>query len=107
MAFLFKSKKSQDRALASRDGGSQGSIQSGSARAVRDEKAAMQRATPTGSLNSIDNDGSGSPDQGYGRRGPSVDQGPQQPQSDLAVSFAFLTIFDFPRFVPVRSMGIE
>ncbi|KND87354.1 Tip elongation aberrant protein 1 [Tolypocladium ophioglossoides CBS 100239] len=87
MAFLFKSKKSQDRALASRDGnsGSQGSIQSTGARIPRDEKAALQqRSTPTGSLNSLENDGSaaGSPDQGQGlaRRGGSVDN---TQQSDL------------------------
>ncbi|KAJ6443987.1 kelch-domain-containing protein [Purpureocillium lavendulum] len=77
MAFLFKSKKSQDRALSSRDGnsGSQGSIQSASSRMARDEKNALaQRSTPTGSLNSLDNDGSvGSPDRGHGRRGGSVD----------------------------------
>ncbi|GJN67462.1 negative regulator of mitotic exit [Purpureocillium lilacinum] len=77
MAFLFKSKKSQDRALSSRDGnsGSQGSIQSAGSRMARDEKGALvQRSTPTGSLNSLDNDGSvGSPDRGHGRRGGSVD----------------------------------
>ncbi|UNI24199.1 Negative regulator of mitotic exit [Purpureocillium takamizusanense] len=77
MAFLFKSKKSQDRALSSRDGnsGSQGSIQSASSRMARDEKGALaQRSTPTGSLTSLDNDGSvGSPDRGHGRRGGSVD----------------------------------
>ncbi|GKT62457.1 putative cell polarity protein [Colletotrichum tofieldiae] len=89
MAFLFKSKKNQDRALASRDGnsggGSQGSIQSQRERIAREEKSGTQRSTPTGSLNSIDRDGSagaGSPDQGYGRqRGPSVDQAPSQPPS--------------------------
>ncbi|KAK0703583.1 hypothetical protein B0T26DRAFT_506198 [Lasiosphaeria miniovina] len=80
MAFFFKSKKSQDRALASRDGapGSGSSVQSAASR-VRDEKAS--RSTPTGSLNSLDNDGSmGSPDggQGYSRqRGQSLEQ-PQQ-----------------------------
>ncbi|KAK6225011.1 kelch domain-containing protein [Colletotrichum tabaci] len=92
MAFLFKSKKNQDRALASRDGnsggGSQGSIQSQRERIAREEKSGTQRSTPTGSLNSIDRDGSagaGSPDQGYGRqRGTSLDQVPSQPQtSDL------------------------
>lgn len=72
MAFLFKSKKHQERALAGgRDGsiGSQGSIQSPDARArvVRDEKVSTHRATPTGSLNSLDNDGSNaSPDQSFG-----------------------------------------
>ncbi len=77
MAFLFKSKKHQDRGLASRDG-SQGSGQGmGAAARVRDEKGA--RSTPTGSLHSLDNDGSmGSPEQPYGRqRGQSLDQQPQ------------------------------
>ncbi|KAK5663165.1 hypothetical protein OQA88_6582 [Cercophora sp. LCS_1] len=78
MAFLFKSKKNQDRALSSRDGppSSGSSIQSAAAR-VREEKAS--RSTPTGSLNSIDNEGSmGSPDQGYGRqRGQSLEQSQQ------------------------------
>ncbi|TDZ60639.1 Tip elongation aberrant protein 1 [Colletotrichum trifolii] len=93
MAFLFKSKKNQDRALANRDGnsgggGSQSSIQSASARIAREEKSSTQRSTPTGSLNSIDHDGSagaGSPDQPYGRqRGTSVDQvSSQSPSSDL------------------------
>ncbi|EEY15640.1 kelch repeat-containing protein [Verticillium alfalfae VaMs.102] len=86
MAFLFKSKKNQDRALASRDGtsGSQGSIQSASARVAKDEKAVAQRSTPTGSMNSFGEEGSvGSPEQAHGRqRGPSVDQAPSAP-SDL------------------------
>jgi hypothetical protein len=87
MAFLFKSKKQQqERGLASREGvpGSSGSLQG---RAARDEKAAIQRATPTGSLNSLQDDGSaGSPDTGFGRRAPSVDQIQPQQQSDLPVS---------------------
>ncbi|KAK4682265.1 Negative regulator of mitotic exit [Podospora pseudoanserina] len=78
MAFLFKSKKSHDRSLASRDG-SQGSASGmgGAAARVRDEKGS--RSTPTGSLTSLDVDGSiGSPDQSYARqRGQSLDQ--QQP----------------------------
>ncbi|KAI9163339.1 Tip elongation aberrant protein [Paramyrothecium foliicola] len=92
MSFLFKSKKGQDRQLASRDGtsGSQGSIQSASSRVAKEEKAQLQhRATPTGSMHSIDNEGSmGSPDHGpgpalgHGRRGGSVDQ-TTQPSSDL------------------------
>ncbi|EHK23938.1 uncharacterized protein TRIVIDRAFT_148653 [Trichoderma virens Gv29-8] len=82
MAFLFKSKKHQDRTVTSRDGssGSQGSIQNAPGRAVaRDDKnTALQRATPTGSLHSIDNDtNTSSPDQGQGpghaRRAGSVD----------------------------------
>lgn len=92
MAFLFKSKKHQDRTTTSRDGssGSQGSIQNAPGRAVaRDDKnTALQRATPTGSLHSIDNDtNTSSPDQGqvqgHGRRTGSVDT--SQP-SDLPVS---------------------
>ncbi|GAB1311644.1 Negative regulator of mitotic exit [Madurella fahalii] len=77
MAFLFKSKKNQDRALASRDG--PGSSMGGAAARVRDEKGS--RSTPTGSLNSLDNDGSmGSPDQPYARqRGQSLDQQQQTP----------------------------
>jgi hypothetical protein len=78
MAFLFKSKKHQDRGLSSRDG-SQGSASGmGAAARVREEKGT--RSTPTGSLHSVDNDGSmGSPDQAYARqRGQSLDQQPQQ-----------------------------
>ncbi|KAL7812883.1 hypothetical protein V8C44DRAFT_59867 [Trichoderma aethiopicum] len=86
MAFLFKSKKHQDRTVTSRDGssGSQGSIQNAPGRAVaKDDKAALQRATPTGSLHSIDNDAStASPDHGQShvRRAGSVDT---PPTSDL------------------------
>ncbi|KAL2269066.1 hypothetical protein VTJ83DRAFT_3912 [Remersonia thermophila] len=71
MAFLFKSKKHQDRGLPSRDG-SQGPAPIGSAAGrMRDEKGT--RSTPTGSLHSIDNDGS--PEQTYPRqRGQSLDQ---------------------------------
>ncbi|KAL1843289.1 hypothetical protein VTJ49DRAFT_2398 [Mycothermus thermophilus] len=71
MAFLFKSKKHQDRGLSSRDG-SQGPAPVGSAAArVREEKGT--RSTPTGSLHSLDNDGS--PEQTYPRqRGQSLDQ---------------------------------
>ncbi|KAK4229558.1 putative Tip elongation aberrant protein 1 [Podospora fimiseda] len=77
MAFLFKSKKHQDRALGSRDGS--GSSMGGATARVRDEKGT--RSTPTGSLNSLDIDGSvGSPDQNYGRtRGQSLDQPQQAP----------------------------
>lgn len=88
MAFLFKSKKSQERALASRDGnsGSQGSIHSAGARMPKDDKN-QQRGTPTGSLNSFDNDGSaGSPDQGHHRRGGSVEN--TQSTTDVPVSSA-------------------
>lgn len=92
MAFLFKSKKHQDRALTGgREGmnGSQGSMNSPDARArvARDEKGgAMHRSTPTGSLNSIDNDGSNaSPDQfshGPLRRAPTGDP-PSTASSDM------------------------
>jgi hypothetical protein len=76
MAFLFKSKKNQDRALTSRDGS--GSAMGAAAR-VKEEKGS--RSTPTGSLNSLENDGSmGSPDQPYARqRGQSLDQQQQNP----------------------------
>ncbi|KAK0656662.1 hypothetical protein B0T16DRAFT_319797 [Cercophora newfieldiana] len=88
MAFLFKSKKNQDRALASRDGppsSGGSSIQSAAAR-VREEKGS--RMTPTGSLNSIDNEGSmGSPDQNYSRqRGQSLEQAQQGPPPQLQQS---------------------
>ncbi|KUI59872.1 Tip elongation aberrant protein 1 [Cytospora mali] len=71
MAFLFKSKKNHERSVGgSRDGinSSQGSMQSPDSRAriAREEKGATHRATPTGSLNSLDNDGSNaSPEQGF------------------------------------------
>ena len=81
MAFLFKSKKSQDRALSSRDGNSSSHVTSASVRLARDEKNVAQRATPTGSLNSMDELGNGSPDQI--RRGGSLDQ---MQSSDLPVS---------------------
>lgn len=96
MAFLFKSKKSQDRPLGSRDAttGSQGSNQS-----RRGDKGSAHRSTPTGSLNSLDNEGTPtSPDRGHSRRGGSIDQttqiqqissssqmAQQQGQSDLPV----------------------
>ncbi|KAF5022390.1 hypothetical protein F66182_5563 [Fusarium sp. NRRL 66182] len=89
MAFLFKSKKHPEKAQpahAHREAGSgsQGSIQSASAR-IADKNAVQHRATPTGSLNSIEHEGSnGSPDHGsghvhgHGRRGGSADQPIQQ-----------------------------
>lgn len=106
MAFLFKSKKNQDRALSSRDGppSSQSSLQGATGRAPREEKGHHQRGTPTGSLHSIDKEGSmgslgsaGSPDQAYGRaRGqagdpqlqPASTQQGQQQSSDLPVSLS-------------------
>jgi hypothetical protein len=99
MAFLFKSsKKNQDRALAARDGntGSQSSAQSAAGR-MSEKGSAHQRGTPTGSLNSLDNDGTpDSPNRGHGRKGGSIDQSQQlqaqaqiqpqpQQQSDLPV----------------------
>lgn len=87
MAFLFKSKKSQDRAFASRDGNtaSQNASPGPGTRLPRDEKSALQqRSTPTGSLTSLDKDGSdASPGRGHGRRGGSADT---TQQSDLPVS---------------------
>lgn len=103
MAFLFKSKKNQerekDRVLSSRDGppttsSQQSSITSNTtSRLARDEKASMQRSTPTGSLNSLDNDGTTSPDQaGYGRR---AEQVTSQQSGDIQVctSLIFFTFF--------------
>ncbi|TLS21849.1 uncharacterized protein PpBr36_09272 [Pyricularia pennisetigena] len=89
MSFLFKSKKNQERSLSSRDGppqSSNSSIQSTAARVAREEKSALQRSTPTGSLHSLDNEGSvSSPDQGYGRRPQTApnEQGLGTPPSDL------------------------
>jgi hypothetical protein len=86
MAFLFKSKKNQERAINGREStpGSQSSIQGAPGR-IRDEKGSFQRSTPTGSLNSLDNEGSvGSPEQAYGRpRGPSTDQTQSQASPQL------------------------
>ncbi|KAI1749290.1 hypothetical protein F4782DRAFT_311224 [Xylaria castorea] len=59
MAFLFKSKKNQDRNISSRDGPPPNAVQSPAARVARDEK--HSRATPTGSLHSLE-EGGGSPD---------------------------------------------
>ncbi|KAM0193933.1 hypothetical protein ACHAPI_007362 [Fusarium lateritium] len=104
MAFLFKSKKHPERSqAASRDAGSgsQGSIQSaGTGTRVAEKNAVQQRgtptghrATPTGSLNSIEHESSNaSPDNapiqghvhGHGRRGGSADQ-PIQQSNDVAV----------------------
>ncbi|AEO54674.1 hypothetical protein MYCTH_2297483 [Thermothelomyces thermophilus ATCC 42464] len=80
MAFLFKSKKHQDRGLSSRDGSQGSGSAGGAAGRVREEKGS--RSTPTGSLHSLDNDGSmGSPDQAYARqRGQSLDRQPQHQQ---------------------------
>ncbi|KAL2129625.1 hypothetical protein VTI74DRAFT_7525 [Chaetomium olivicolor] len=74
MAFLFKSKKHHDRGLTSREGPQgHGSAMGNHAARVRDEKGS--RSTPTGSLNSVDNDGSmGSPEQYARQRGQSLDQ---------------------------------
>jgi hypothetical protein len=73
MAFLFKSKKNQERSTPSREGGPPVSA----TRIAREEKGA--RATPTGSLNSLD-EGSPGPDlEKYAvRRGPEQSS-PQQP----------------------------
>lgn len=91
MAFLFKSKKHQDRGLSSRDGPQGSGPAGGAAGRVREEKGS--RSTPTGSLNSLDNDGSmGSPDQVYARqRGQSLDRQPQHQQhsSDPQVRITF------------------
>ncbi|XDG07746.1 hypothetical protein ABKA04_007361 [Annulohypoxylon sp. FPYF3050] len=85
MAFLFKSKKNQERNVNSRDGppGSSPQVQGAAGRIAREEKGS--RSTPTGSLNSFD-EGTPSPDaEKYAvRRGQEPPQA-QQPQqvSDL------------------------
>ncbi|KAK5626872.1 hypothetical protein RRF57_002587 [Xylaria bambusicola] len=95
MAFLFKSKKNQDRNVASRDGPSSTGVQSPAGRIARDEK--HSRSTPTGSLHSLDETG-GSPDvEKYAARRPAPqDQTqqiqPQQQTSDLPVGPKYLSI---------------
>ena len=95
MAFLFKSKKNQEKGPAqTREGpngvaGSQSSLQGANGRPSREEKAA--NTTPGSSVNnSMNSLGGGtstpSPDQNVGRRGPSVDQ-----VSDLPVSVSTTT----------------
>lgn len=101
MAFLFKSKKNQnqDRALSSRDGNAtpQGTIQQAAGRLPRDEKSA-HRGTPTGSLNSIENDLVASNSPGHVRQNGSLDQ-TSQPTNDLAVSFTATRFFlPFPLY---------
>ncbi|KAI0405954.1 hypothetical protein F4802DRAFT_125898 [Xylaria palmicola] len=84
MAFLFKSKKNQDRNISSRDGPPSGAIQNPAQRVARDEKHA--RATPTGSLHSTD-DGGGSPDvDKYAARRAAPQEQPQQMQSQPQMS---------------------
>ncbi|KAI1803909.1 hypothetical protein F4811DRAFT_311318 [Daldinia bambusicola] len=80
MAFLFKSKKNQDRNVQSREGapGSSPPVQSPAGRIAREEK--HSRSTPTGSLNSFD-ENTPSPDaEKYARRGQDPSQQMQQPQ---------------------------
>ncbi|OTB02905.1 hypothetical protein M426DRAFT_61449 [Hypoxylon sp. CI-4A] len=87
MAFLFKSKKNQDRSLQSREGAPGGSpVQGHAGRIVREEKTS--RSTPTGSLNSFD-ESTPSPDaEKYAaRRGqepPQQVQQVQQPQQQAS-----------------------
>ncbi|OAA67638.1 Kelch-type beta propeller [Cordyceps fumosorosea ARSEF 2679] len=75
MAFLFKSKKNQDRALSSRDGNAHPPTSMAGANArIQNEK---HRATPTGSVNSLENDAVTTPERkvtsAHSRRGGSVD----------------------------------
>ncbi|KAI0487311.1 hypothetical protein F4859DRAFT_501810 [Xylaria cf. heliscus] len=86
MAFLFKSKKNQDRNVSSRDGPLPSTAQNPAARVARDEK--HSRSTPTGSLHSLE-EGGGSPDvEKYAARRaaqqePSQQMQPPQQMSDL------------------------
>lgn len=115
MAFLFKSKKHQERALAgsreAREGslnGSQGSMQSPDARArvARDDKGTPHRSTPTGSLNSIDNDAmNASPDNGFNasgplRRAPTGDPVPQSGDMPPQVSLDRFYLYHTPLLPP-------
>ncbi|CAK7566212.1 MAG: Negative regulator of mitotic exit [Sporothrix epigloea] len=92
MAFLFKSKKHQerekDRGLSSRDGPHPSNLQqsalanTAASRLARDEKPAQQQlSTPPGSLNSLENDSTTNTEQAsYGRR---PEQHPAQQPNDL------------------------
>ncbi|TQV93112.1 cell polarity protein (Tea1) [Cordyceps javanica] len=88
MAFLFKSKKNQDRALSSRDGNAPPptAMAGANARAQNDK----HRATPTGSLNS-ENDAVTTPERqvtsAHSRRGGSVDNNNTlgNPSADVAL----------------------
>ncbi|KAI1824382.1 hypothetical protein F4861DRAFT_506640 [Xylaria intraflava] len=83
MAFLFKSKKNQDRNISSRDG-PPGGVQSPVGRMARDEK--HSRGTPTGSLHSLDESG-GSPDvEKYAARRAAQQEQSQQTQSQQQTS---------------------
>ena len=99
MAFFFKNKKAQERGLSSRDGpgpqmgGGGGGLQgapSAAARMARDEK--QSRSTPTGSVNSLDDGSTPSPDQQFVRRGTNGEV-PQTP-SDATVSANLDLAFD-------------
>ncbi|KAI2637729.1 hypothetical protein GGS26DRAFT_425508 [Hypomontagnella submonticulosa] len=90
MAFLFKSKKNQDRNLQSRDGPPGGSppIQGAAGRIAREEK--NSRSTPTGSVNSFD-EGTPSPDaeKHAARRGQDPSQQMQQLQQQQMSDLPF------------------
>lgn len=121
MAFLFKSKKNQDRALSSRDGNAPPptAMSGANARMQRDEK---HRATPTGSMHSIENDGVASPDRqvnsAHSRRGGSVDNNSNSalanPATDVVVSIlvpcdhmAIPLTARFPSAASQRSSGFQ
>lgn len=90
MAFLFKSKKNQEKGAATKGekdnsiSGSQGSLQGANGRGSKDEKDGSQTPTPTSSVNNSINSFHGnapSPDlKGSRRRGESLEK------SDLPVS---------------------
>ncbi|KAI1408582.1 hypothetical protein F5Y13DRAFT_204742 [Hypoxylon sp. FL1857] len=90
MAFLFKSKKNQDRNLQSREGPPGGSpqMQSAAGRIAREEK--HSRSTPTGSVNSFE-ESTPSPDaEKYAaRRGQEPSQQMQQPQQQQVSDLPF------------------
>lgn len=88
MAFLFKSKKNQDRAHTAKENGvasSQGSLQSANGRSLKEKEGAVQNTTPGSSVNNSLNSlgGTPSPEQTIVRRAASS----EQQVSDLPVSF--------------------
>lgn len=96
MAFLFKSKKNQDRALSSRDGNAPPpTAMAGVNARMQNEK---HRATPTGSVNSLENDAVTTPERlvtsAHSRRGGSVDNNNSlgNPAGDVAVSAAIASL---------------
>ncbi|KAI0476187.1 hypothetical protein GGR56DRAFT_458997 [Xylariaceae sp. FL0804] len=101
MAFLFKSKKNQDRNAPSRDGtpGSGNSIPHSAGRIARDEKHGA-RSTPTGSLNSFEEASPGPDAEKYTQR-----RAAQQDQSQLSQQQSQQQVSDLPLRNPPQNMN--